>query len=74
MSQLLLSPITVFIHNKLEKLNPISIDRERRGENKPRVLENGTDIFLSHRNFVSGSRSKKPEKQQIELHKRYLFS
>ena len=29
--------------------------------------------FLSDRNSVSGSRSKKPEKQQIELHKRYLF-
>ena len=30
--------------------------------------------FLSDRNSVSGSRSKKPEKQQIELHKRYLFN
>ena len=29
--------------------------------------------FLSDRNSVSGSRSKKPDKQQIELHKRHLF-
>ena len=29
--------------------------------------------FLSDRNSVSGSRSKKPDKQQIELHKRRLF-
>ena len=35
----------VFIHNKLEKLNPISIDGERHGENKPRVLEYGTDFL-----------------------------
>ena len=29
--------------------------------------------FISDRNSVSGSLSKKPEKQQIELHKRCLF-
>ena len=29
--------------------------------------------FLSDRNSVSGSSLGKPEKQQIELHKRYLF-
>ena len=37
-----------------------------------RHFEYGTNV-LSDRNSVSGSRSKKPEKQQIELHKRYLF-
>ena len=43
----------VLIHNNLEKLNPISIDGKRCGENKHRVLEYGTDFLCpSESSFV----------------------
>ena len=45
----------------------------RRRENKPRVLEYCTDFFVPSE-FCERWSFKKPEKQQIELHRRYSFS